>query len=166
MACPTWNFKENKGVFSYNYRQNAFFVFGRRQMSDTAQKPKITLFHCLNSFRETPELFEGCDPSIVKMACSSMTRDIFLLRAFEAGADAVIVLVCKEDACRYVQGSIRAKKRVDYVKRILDDIGMDGDRLAIFNTKAGESDEIRQIIQTTLENLDTIGLNPAVNLYN
>ena len=50
-------------------------------MSDTAQKPKITLFHCLNSFRETPELFEGCDPSIVKMACSSMTRDIFLLRA-------------------------------------------------------------------------------------
>lgn len=135
-------------------------------MSDTAQKPKITLFHCLNSFRETPELSEGCEIRIVKMACSSMTRDIFLLRAFEAGADAVIVLVCKENACRYVQGSIRARKRVDYVKRILDDIGMDGDRLTIFNTKTGESDAIGEIIQTTLKKLDAIGLNPAVNHYN
>lgn len=135
-------------------------------MLDNAQKPKITLFHCLNSFHETPDLFEGCDASIVKMACSSMTRDIFLLRAFEAGADAVIVLVCKEEACRYAEGSIRAKKRVDYVKRILDDIGMDGRRLAIFNTKATDSDAIREIIQTTLKKLDAIGLNPAVNYYN
>ena len=135
-------------------------------MSETAQKPKITLFHCLNSFRETPELFEGCEAKTIKMACSSMTRDIFLLRAFEAGADAVIVLVCPEKGCRYAEGSIRAKKRVDYVKRILDDIGMDGDRLSIFNTKATESYAIRKIIQTTLKKLDAIGLNPAVNYYN
>ena len=135
-------------------------------MSDNAQKPKITLFHCLNSFCETPALFEGCDANIVKMACSSMTRDIFLLRAFEAGADAVIVLVCKEEACRYAEGSIRAKKRVDYVKTILDDIGMDGERLAIFNTKATDSDAVREIIHTTLKKLDAIGLNPAVNYYN
>jgi len=135
-------------------------------MINTGQKPKITLFHCINSFQETPLLFEGCDAKTVKMACSSMTRDIFLLRAFEAGADAVILLVCPEQACRYAEGSIRAQKRVAYVKTILDEIGMDGERLAIFNTKAGESDVVKEIIQTTLKKLETIGLNPAMNHYN
>jgi len=132
-------------------------------MINTGAKSKITLFHCLNSFREIPLLFEECDVKIVKMACSSMTRDIFLLRAFEAGADAVILLVCPEQACRYAEGSIRAKKRVAYVKSILDEIGMDGDRLAIFNTKAEESGAIKEIIQSTLEKLKIIGPNPAIN---
>ncbi|MCK5542174.1 MAG: hydrogenase iron-sulfur subunit [Desulfobacterales bacterium] len=89
------------------------------------KKPKLTLFHCLNSFKETSSMFDGCQAKTVKMACSSMTKDIHLLKAFEAGADAVLVLVCPEKGCRYSEGSMRAKKRVDYVKTILDDIGMD-----------------------------------------
>ena len=135
-------------------------------MMNSVQKPKITLFHCLNSFRETPGLFGGCDPTIVKMACSSMTRDIFILKAFEAGADAVLVLVCPENACRYAQGSIRAKKRVAYVKTILDDIGLNGERLSIFTTTANGSDPVSPIIQNTLKKLETLGPNPAVNPCN
>ena len=111
--------------------------------------PKLTLFHCINSFEETPSMFDNCQVKTVKMACASMTKDIHLLRAFEAGSDAVLVLVCPDKGCRYAQGSIRAKKRVDYVKTILDDIGMDGRRLSIFNTTAKDSRAITDIIQKT-----------------
>ncbi|MBU1342375.1 MAG: hydrogenase iron-sulfur subunit [Proteobacteria bacterium] len=128
--------------------------------------PKLTLFHCLNSFEETASLFDGCQMKTVKMACSSMTKDIHLLKAFEAGADAVLVLVCPEKGCRYAQGSIRARKRVDYVKSILDDIGMDGRRLNIFNTAAKDSGSIRDIIQNTILDLETIGPNPALTRCN
>lgn len=128
--------------------------------------PKLTLFHCLNSFEETASMFEGCEAKTIKMACSSMTKDIHLLRAFEAGADAVVVLVCPEKGCRYAEGSIRAKKRVDYVKTILDDIGMDGRRLNIFNTTAKDSGSIKDIIQKTILELETIGPNPALNHFN
>lgn len=128
--------------------------------------PKLTLFHCLNSFEETASLFDGCDVKTVRMACSSMTKDIHLLKAFESGADAVLVLVCKEKSCRYAQGSIRAKKRVDYVKNILDDIGMDGRRLNIFNTTAKDHGSIKDIIQNTILELETIGPNPALNHFN
>ena len=95
-----------------------------------------------------------------------MTRDIHLLRAFEAGADAVLVLVCPETGCRFAEGSIRAKKRVDYVKTILDDIGMDGRRLNIFNTAAADTGSIKDIITDTLTQLETIGPNPALNRLN
>lgn len=95
-----------------------------------------------------------------------MTKDVQLLRAFEAGADAVLVLVCPEKGCRYAEGSIRAKKRVDYVKTILDDIGMDGRRLNIFNTTAKDSGSIKDIIQKTILELETIGPNPALTHFN
>ncbi|MFH2091505.1 MAG: hydrogenase iron-sulfur subunit [Pseudomonadota bacterium] len=124
-------------------------------------KPKITLFHCINSFTQTASLFDNCQIKTIKMACSSMTRDIQLLKAFEAGADAVLVLVCPEDACRYAQGSIRAKKRVEYVKTILDTIGLNGNRLNIFNTKATDSESVKRIIQETITAIETMGPNPA-----
>jgi len=95
-----------------------------------------------------------------------MTKDVHLLRAFEAGADAVLVLVCSSQKCRYLEGSIRAKKRVDYVKTILDDIGMDGRRLNIFNTNAKDSESIKDIIQNTIMELEKMGPNPALNHFN
>lgn len=129
-------------------------------MSDLT-KPNITVFHCINSFTQTPSLFENCQATTIKMACSSMTKDIQLLKAFEAGADAVLVLVCPEDGCRYAQGSIRAKKRVDYVKQILDDIGLNGKRLNIYNTTATDNDTVESIINDTVAVVDSLGPNPA-----
>jgi len=120
----------------------------------------------LNSFEETDAMFDGCDVKTVKMACSSMTKDVHLLRAFEAGADAVLVLVCSPVGCRYAEGSIRAKKRVDYVKTILDEIGMDGRRLNIFNTMAKDHGAIKDIIQNMILDLKTMGPNPALTHSN
>ena len=129
---------------------------------ENSNQPKITLFHCMNSFTEIPSLFNNCQATIIKMACSSMTKDIQLLKAFEAGADAVVVLVCPEDACRYAEGSMRAKKRVDYVKTILDAIGFNGNRLNLFNTKAIDSESVKNIIQDTIKAIEKMGPNPIV----
>ena len=129
-------------------------------------RPNLTLFHCMNSFEETESMFDNCDVNIVKMACSSMTKDVHLLRAFESGADAVLVLVCPEKGCRYAEGSIRAKKRVNYVKSILDEIGMNSRRLNIYNTTANESDEIQNIVSNTISEVEALGPNPALNRLN
>ncbi len=126
-------------------------------------RPEITLFHCMNAFKEIPSMFENCQVKCIKMACSSMTKDIHLLKAFEAGADAVLVLVCPETACRYAEGSIRAKKRVEYVKTILDEIGIDSGRLNIFNTTAKDKKAIKDIIHNTLDELETMEPDPALN---
>ena len=128
--------------------------------------PKLTLFHCLNSFEEPSSPIDGCEVKTVRMACSSMTKDVHLLRAFEAGADAVLVLVCPGKSCRHAEGSLRASKRVDYVKTILDSIGMDGRRLNLFNTTAKDKGAITKIIQNTLLDLQTLGPNPALNHLN
>lgn len=128
-------------------------------------KPKITLFHCINTLSDGASLpitnEADLELRIVKLPCSSMVKDVFLLRAFEAGSDAVIVLVCPEGECRYVEGNIRAKKRVGWVKNLLDEIGLDGRRLSIFNISSGDDTTAAQIIQKTTLDLADLGPNPA-----
>ncbi len=127
--------------------------------------PKISVFHCINVFGDgevllPPERQDGT-VEFIKLPCSSMIKDVFMLRAFEAGADAVLVMVCPEGACRYVEGNLRAKKRVDWVKNLLDEIGLDGRRLGLFNVPSDDAAVVGQIIEQTLSDLADLGPNPA-----
>lgn len=127
-------------------------------------KPKVVIFHCINSFTEKTSVVvdpEDIELKCVKMACSGMVKDVFLLNAFEAGADAVIVFVCPEGVCRHIEGNIRAKKRVGWVGNILDQIGLDHRRLSLFNMTHESEDSAKKAIQDTLAVLSELGPNPA-----
>jgi F420-non-reducing hydrogenase iron-sulfur subunit len=126
--------------------------------------PKITVFHCINAFSETSWSSVGgsaYEIKFIKLPCSSMVKDVFLLRAFEAGSDGVLVLVCPEGQCRYVEGNIRAKKRVAWVQNLLDDIGIDGRRLSLSNIAAGDTAATTQIIDDAVKIMAELGPNPA-----
>jgi F420-non-reducing hydrogenase iron-sulfur subunit len=130
--------------------------------ADQSFKPKITIFHCFNALNSAEFLGEAAfDIKDVKLPCSSMNREVVLLRAFEAGADAVVVLACPEGSCRYVQGNLRAAKRIARVKKILDEIGIDGKRLNFHNIPHNDRSAVQNIIIQTLAELKDLGPNPA-----
>jgi coenzyme F420-reducing hydrogenase delta subunit len=89
-----------------------------------------------------------------------MTREVFLLKAFEAGASAVVVLVCPEGTCRYLEGNLRARKRVARVKELLGEIGIGGQRLNLFNIPHGDRSAVDAIIMQTISELATLGPLP------
>lgn len=129
-------------------------------------KSKVTIFHCINVFGEGDALpaaaaADNVEINFIKLPCSSMVKDVFLLRAFEAGADVVAVLVCAEGACRYVEGNLRAKKRVKWVKTLLDEIGLDGRRLTLFNVTAGDTKTAERFIREAHLLAAALGANPA-----
>jgi len=125
-------------------------------------KPKITLFHCINAISSLTDLVNlNCDITEIQMPCSSMTREVFLLRAFEAGADAVIVIVCPKGTCRYIEGNIRAGKRVARMKKLLDEIGLDGRRLEIFYIPQGDQTALNDAIYQITDNLAALRSNPT-----
>ncbi len=117
---------------------------------DSSYKPEITVFYCINAFNEKMALpfseTGAANVKYVKMACSSMVKDVFILKAFESGADGVVVFICPEEACRYVEGSMRAAKRVARVKMILADIGLGMDRLSVYNTRLGDTKTLEKIL--------------------
>ncbi len=126
---------------------------------------KITVFYCINTFRSDTcfPVSDGEDYELqlVKLACSSMVKDVYLLRAFEAGADAVVVLVCPEGQCRYVEGNLRARKRVMWLKRLLDEIGLGGERLWIANVSSEDEGAIAAVIDKVRSDLARQGPSPA-----
>lgn len=128
-------------------------------------KLKITVFHCINTFNDAGTVRGGGDEgeeiTFIPLPCSSMVKDVFLLRAFEAGADAVAVMVCPEGACRYVEGNLRAKRRVMWVQKVLDEIGLGGRRLALFNVAPGDEKAIARILQEIRDDISALGPSPA-----
>lgn len=120
--------------------------------------PRITVFHCVKSLDEDVlSPFTGrndLEINTIKLPCSGVIKDVHLLKAFVAGADAVVVFACPEENCRYIEGSKRARKRVDHVKTMLDEIGLDGNRLSIYNITREDEDTVYKIISETLAGID------------
>jgi len=124
--------------------------------------PSITVFHCNTAIN--PDNLKGNGHYTVKsvvMPCSSITREMVLMKAFEAGSDAVVVLTCPEGQCKYVEGNLRSKKRVEHVKKILDEVGINGNRLSFYNLSSSEPNEAIKILETTAADVAVIGRNPA-----
>ena len=67
---------------------------------------------------------------------------------------------CMEGDCHYLTGNLRARKRVEYTKRILEDIGIGGDRLAMYNMSAGEATKFVEFAKEMTERIKKLGPSP------
>jgi coenzyme F420-reducing hydrogenase delta subunit len=76
-----------------------------------------------------------------------------LIKAFESGAEGVFVLGCREDDCSLVDGCRRAGKLVNYTKRLLDEIGIGGERLEMFHLGTSGCESVEQAVGTILRRI-------------
>jgi len=97
---------------------------------------------------------------IVKLPCSGRVDIIHLMKAMEEGADGVYVAGCLEGDCHYQAGNLRAKKRVAYVKEILEKIGVGGERVAMYNLSAGQGPRFAEIAREMTEKIRALGPSP------
>ncbi|NOX35195.1 MAG: hydrogenase iron-sulfur subunit [Deltaproteobacteria bacterium] len=75
---------------------------------------------------------------IIRVPCTGKVDLIHILRAFEKGADGVYVVGCMEGDCHYNEGNFRARKRIEQAAKILDKVGVGGERVKMYNLSSGE----------------------------
>lgn len=97
---------------------------------------------------------------IVKMPCTGKIDALYIMRAFENGADGVYVAGCHEGNCHFLEGNINAKRRVKYLKKVLDEIGIGGDRLEMFNMSAAEGPRFAEVANLMTERIRGLGPSP------
>ncbi|MBI4753474.1 hydrogenase iron-sulfur subunit, partial [Candidatus Desantisbacteria bacterium] len=97
---------------------------------------KIIAFCCHNALERVE--FKDTFVKVVLLPCSSKIEVGHLLKTFEAGADRVMVVGCREGECQFVDGCRIARGRVAYTKKLLQEIGLDGERLDFFNLSNSE----------------------------
>ncbi len=129
-------------------------------------KPQLTAFSCIycaSMAGDTAGLMRLSYPAsvkLIKLPCSGKVDVEYLLRAFAEGADGVYIVACPIGNCHHLQGNARATKRIAYTKKLLDEIGLGGERLEIFYMSGSQAHAFAHAAQEMTERVQKLGANP------
>lgn len=136
------------------------------QITDGKFEPKIVAFCCTYcayaaaDLAGTMRLQYPPNIRIIEVPCSGDAGEQVLIQAFEHGADGVFVAGCLEGSCHFLQGNCHARKRVEAVKKILDEIGLGSERLEMYNLSSSMGQRFVQIAHEMTERIRQLGPNP------
>ncbi len=97
---------------------------------------------------------------VLRFPCTGKIEENYILAAFERGVDGVLVAGCLEGGCHFLEGNLRARKRVERVKRILMEIGVEPERLEMFNLSSAEGPRFAQIVKELSDRIAPLGPSP------
>jgi F420-non-reducing hydrogenase iron-sulfur subunit len=98
---------------------------------------------------------------VLKVPCTGRVDVIHMLKALENGADGVYLAGCLEGECHYLVGNLRAKKRVGYAKQLLEECGIGGERVAMYNLSSAQGQRFAEIAREMTEKIRQLGPNPV-----
>jgi len=90
---------------------------------------KISLFYCSNSISPADlnylsSRLENIELNTISVPCSGKVDIEYIMKSIETGSDRAILIGCEGGECKYLQGSIRARKRIDAINEILNEVGL------------------------------------------
>ena len=88
---------------------------------------------------------------VIKLPCTGRIDPLFLLKAFDAGADAVLVSGCHPGDCHYSSGNYIARRRWTVFSKLLDIVGIDSERVFFSWVSAAEGQKWANIINDITE---------------
>jgi len=98
---------------------------------------------------------------VINVPCTGRVDILHLLKAVEDGADGVYVAGCLEGDCHYLTGNLKAKKRVAYVKKVLEEIGIEPERVEMYNLSAAQGTRFAEIAREFTERILDLGPSPV-----
>ncbi len=97
------------------------------------------------------------DVHIVRLICSGGVEPSFILRAFKRGVDGVIVAGCPPGDCHYIEGNLHAEKRIKAVKKAMEMMGLDPERLQLEWIAASDGEKFANIMNEFTERIKKLG---------
>ncbi len=94
---------------------------------------------------------------IIRLPCTGKVDALHLMKAFEEGADGVFVAGCLEGQCHFLEGNMRAKKRVAYVKKLLAEVQIEPERLDMFNLSSAMGGRFAEIVEEMTDRVTKLG---------
>lgn len=129
----------------------------------TEFEPKILAFCCNYCAYAAADLAGSMrlqypsNVKVVRVPCSGRVRYEDILSAFECGVDGVMVAGCLEGGCHFQEGNLRARRRVEYLRGVLEEAGFEGERLEMFNLSSAEAGRFVEIANEMVERIRRLG---------
>ena len=92
--------------------------------------------------------------------CSGMVHPNLVINALTKGADGVLMCGCHIGDCHYQEGNLKAEKRADAIRLLLEDLGIEGERFRLEWVSAAEGPRFAQVVGEFTEQIKKLGANP------
>jgi F420-non-reducing hydrogenase iron-sulfur subunit len=94
---------------------------------------------------------------VIRVMCSGRVDPTFILKAFAIGVDGVLIGGCYPGDCHYSQGNFKARRRVELLKKVLQDFGIEAERLKIEWISASEGARFAQVVDNFTNAIKELG---------
>ena len=128
------------------------------------EEPKVLAFCCTYCAYAAADMAGSMrltyppNVEIILVPCTGRVEIHHILEAFENGVDGVYVAGCEEGSCHFSVGNLKAKKRVAYVKTLLEELGIDPDRVEMFHISASQGPLFAKVASEMTENIRRLGI--------
>ena len=126
-------------------------------------KPKIIAF-CCNwcsysgaDLAGTDRLSYPAEVKIIRVPCSCRINPMFVLRAFQRGADGVILCGCHPGDCHYMTGNYHTRRRMTLLFSMLDYLGIEKERTRVEWVSAAEGQRFVDVMDSFVEEITKLG---------
>jgi F420-non-reducing hydrogenase iron-sulfur subunit len=93
----------------------------------------------------------------IRVMCSGRVDPQFVLKAFQEGADGVMIAGCHPGECHYVEGNIKAMRRFYLLRRLLKQWGIEEERLQLVWASASEGTVLAAEVDRMTEEVRALG---------
>jgi F420-non-reducing hydrogenase iron-sulfur subunit len=100
---------------------------------------------------------------LIRMMCTGMVDPKYVIKALLEGADAVLVSGCHPGDCHYINGNLKARRRMKLLKEILPRFGIDERRIKLTWIGASEGVDFAKTIKEMTAEIKALGPNQVKN---
>lgn len=130
---------------------------------NTTFEPKIIAFVCnwctytAADLAGTSRASYPANIRLVRVMCTGMVDPTYILKAFLAGADAVLVSGCHPGDCHYINGNYKARRRIKLLHEILQRFGIEKERLRLTWIGASDGLQFAETVKTMVTQVRELG---------
>jgi len=105
----------------------------------------------------TSRLSYPANVRLIRMMCTGMVDPKYVIKALLEGADAVLISGCHPGDCHYINGNLKARRRVKLLKEILPRFGFDDARVRLTWIGASEGNVFANTIREVVSQVKALG---------
>ncbi len=126
-------------------------------------EPKIIAFLCNwcsyagADLAGVSRLQYGTNVRIIRVPCSGRINPMYILKAFQNGADGVLVSGCHPGDCHYISGNLVARRKFSLMKKMVEYIGVEPERVQFSWVSASEGNRFAALINTVIADIKRVG---------
>jgi F420-non-reducing hydrogenase iron-sulfur subunit len=126
-------------------------------------KPRIIAFLCNwcsytgADLAGTSRMKYKANVRAIRVMCSGRIEPTFVLRAFSRGADGVLICGCHPGDCHYQEGNYRCLRRFTLLRKYIEQMGIETERLKLEWISASEGKQFAELINSYTETITELG---------